>query len=378
MFQAQKMESLSRMAGAIAHRFNNLLMGVIGNLELAKMLAGEDSRVAKKISQAESASHRAVDLGKLMLMYVGQIGTNRVVCSLSDVIEKTLPLVQASAPTGIVFETELDANLPPVEADIASLQHVLMNLASNAWESFEDEQGLIHIETTIANVPETFADGFVENETLPNGDYLCLTVTDNGSGMDKETRERMFDPFYTTKFTGRGLGLSAVLGIVRAHKGGIVVYSEKNISTRISILIPPIKKNTNLVFIKSSEERSSIPQKQIILLVDDENDVREVAKQMLENLGCIVIQAANGQTAKQLMEKHQAHINGVICDIKMPDMNGWETIAAIRNIRSDIPFAMVTGFGLTAADMKNKPEPKVLIQKPYRQDNLLTFLKTLK
>ncbi len=379
MLQAQKMESLSRMAGAIAHHFNNLLMGVVGNLELARMLVDQNSRVTEKINQAEKASQRAIDLGKLMLMYVGQMGTDKVICNLADIVKKTLPLLQASAPSGVHFETELDEKLPPIQADVGSVQHILMNLASNSWESFSDGKGLIHIELTMANVPETFNESFVENESLPEGDYICLNFTDNGSGMDEQTKEQMFDPFFTTKFPGRGLGLSAVLGIVRSHQGGIAVFSEKDISTRISILFPPLKKETEQVFIiPENEETVSVEQKPVILLIDDENDVREVAKQMLENLGCIIIQASNGHDAIEIMKKQTKTVNGIVCDIKMPGFDGWKTMNELRNICPKTPIALVTGFGLTVEDIQKKSQPDLLIQKPYKFQNLLTFLKTLK
>jgi PAS domain S-box-containing protein len=371
--QAQKIESLSRMAGAIAHRFNNLLMGIIGNLELAKMLIDQDSRAVEKLKQAESAAQRATDLGKLMLMYVGQIGTTRALCCVSEIVENLMPLLRASAPSDVRFETDFESDLPLVSANISSLHQVVMNLVSNAWESFDEEAGIIHLETMAVRIPETFNEKLVENEILPPGDYICLSVTDNGSGMDGGTIDRMFDPFFTTKFTGRGLGLSSVLGIVRAHGGGISVMSEQGVSTRITVLFPVVE-SSRVLNHKVDNTQPELNRK-LVLLVDDDGDIREVARQMLENLGCLVIEAGDGIQAIELFEKNKTAVSCVICDIKMPDLDGWQTMEAIRKIRPDIPVVLVTGYGLTSAEMENRPEPYALIQKPYRLQNLLNILK---
>lgn len=372
--QAQKIESLSRMAGAIAHRFNNLLMGIIGNLELIRMQTDPGDKMLDKIGQAENAAQRATDLGRLMLTYVGQVGTNRVNCDLTDVTQRVMPLLTASAPSGTKFETEFVDDLPMISADVSGLHQIIMNLASNSWESFESNGGLIHLETGFMDVTEDFDDALVDNETLSPGEYVYFAITDNGSGMDKETVDRMFDPFFSTKFTGRGLGLSTVLGIVRAHEGAISVISEKGISTRVTVWFPALKEKRMAL---QSVFGQDIPESYVsktVLLADDEDDVREVARQMLEKLGYTVITASDGDEAVRVFEANQASLDYVICDIKMPGRDGWDTMNAIRKIRPDVPFFLVTGYGLTAGEMENRPKPDGIIQKPYRFQNLLKAL----
>ena len=369
--QAQKVESLSRMAGAIAHRFNNLLMGIIGNLELIKMQVGPEHRVTDKLQQAESAAQRATELGRLMLTYVGQVGTNRVQCDLTDVTRRLMPLLIASAPSNVKFEMEFVNDLPLINADVSGIHQIILNLASNSWESFGSEGGLIHLETGFQEITEDFDEPLVENEPLSVGDYVYFAITDNGSGMDKETVDRMFDPFFSTKFTGRGLGLSTVLGIVRAHEGAISVISEKGISTRVTLWFPALKERRMALQSVFGHEISENFISKVVLLADDENDVREVARQMLEKLGYSVIEASDGDQALELFEKNQSQIDYVICDVKMPGRDGWETMEAIRKIRPDVPVILVTGYGLTASEMENLPKPDGMIQKPYRFQNLI-------
>lgn len=372
--QAQKVESLSRMAGAIAHRFNNLLMGIIGNLELIRMQVDPESRILDKLNQAESAAQRATDLGRLMLTYVGQVGTNRVHCDLTDVTRRLMPLLTASAPSCVKFEMEFTENLPMISADVGGLHQIIMNLASNSWESFGADGGRIHLETGLHEITDDFDEPLVENEMLRPGDYVYFAITDNGSGMDKETVDRMFDPFFSTKFTGRGLGLSTVLGIVRAHEGAISVISEKGISTRVTLWFPALKeKRVALQSVFGQEMPEGFVNK-VILLADDEDDVREVALQMLEKLGYSVIPVSDGEKAVTVFESNPSIIDYVICDVKMPGRDGWDVMDSIRRIRSDVPVILVTGFGVTDSEMQHRSKPDGMIQKPYRFQNLIKVL----
>lgn len=375
VYQIQRAESLSRMASAITHRFNNLVMGVIGNLELAKKFVSDDNRVVEKILMAEKAAQQASDLGKLILTHAGQIETKRVPCDISEVIEDLLPLMRASVPVGVLIETDLAVDLPKVSADLDSLNMVILNLVNNARESFTDGGGIILLETRNVLFSDTYSEKLVENRKFPKGEYVVMSITDNGMGMDKATVDRMFDPFFTTKGSRRGLGLSSVMGIVQAHGGDISVLSEKGVSTRISVLLPVIKEEETESHKNGCEVFEQ--EKKLILLADDDEDVREVTRQMLENLGCQVIEAENGSQAIALFKEHHSQVACVLCDVKMPDLDGWQTMEAIQSIRLNTPIVLVSGHSLSAKQMKDRPKPHAWIQKPFRMHVLINILKQI-
>lgn len=372
VYQLQRAESLGRMASAITHRFNNLVMGVLGNLELAKKFVNQDMRAIEKIRLAEKAAQQASDLGKLILTHAGKIESKRMPCNLSETIRDLFPLMQASVPSGVYFSTDLALDLPMISADLDSLNMVILNLVNNAWESFTDGSGIIHLETQSVILPDTFNEEFIDKRKLPKGEYIAMSITDNGSGMDEMTIKQMFEPFFTTKRFRRGLGLSLVMGIVQAHGGDISVLSEKGVSTRITVLLPVAKENEI-----NNDDDQAFEEGKLVLLADDDKSIREVMRQMLENLGCKVLEANNGSQAVELFEKNHSQVTCVLCDIKMPDMDGWQTMEAIQSIRPHTPVILVSGQSLTAKQMKDRPKPHAWIQKPFRMHVLINILKQI-
>jgi PAS domain S-box-containing protein len=235
MAEAQKMESLGVMAGAVAHHFNNLLHVVMGNLELARDggLEGLDF-----IDNAEDAARRAAELSRLMLTYVGQNPGKKKAVDLSDHCRRMMPLVRAALPDAIRLRTRFPEGLPPVVADLSQIQQMILGLATNAAEAMGQLGGDLRLSMDpFHGEPGTPGERAVQ-EDLPEGAYIRLTVSDTGGGMAPETRSRIFDPFFTTKATGRGMGLAVALGIVRGHGGTLSVESAPEEGTTVRIWLP--------------------------------------------------------------------------------------------------------------------------------------------
>ncbi|RME84870.1 MAG: response regulator, partial [Zetaproteobacteria bacterium] len=264
---------------------------------------------------------------------------------------------------------DLADNLPPIYADPAQLRQVVMNLVINASEAIGEKSGAITIRTGVMHADEAYLrTTFVPEEKIKPGRYVFLEVSDTGSGMDAATMARIFEPFFTTKFTGRGLGLSAVLGIVRAHHGAIKVYSEPGKGTTVKVLFPVMEKEDPT----GEGERAAKRGSGLVLVVDDEESVREVAAIVLEEAGFKVLTAANGEEAVALMRAHAKEVIGVVLDLTMPGMDGGETLSALRRIREDVPVILSSGYNeeMAAARFAGKRLAGFL-QKPYRPTELV-------
>jgi len=237
--QTRKTESLGRMAGAVAHHFNNLLFIVSGNLELIREDLPPQSEAEKNLDDAEKAIHRATNLGRLMLTYVGQGANISSRCDLSLEASRIVPLVEPAMPDNVRLEVELASDLPGVDIGPDEVCRIVTNLVENAWESLEGRAGTIRTVTGKTSCDQAYLEraDWVDEGCTP-GKYVYIEVADKGCGMDAETIERMFDPFYTTKFTGRGLGLSTVVGVVRICGGAVVVSSEPGTGSTVRVLFP--------------------------------------------------------------------------------------------------------------------------------------------
>ncbi|MCP4109441.1 MAG: response regulator [Desulfobacteraceae bacterium] len=238
--QARKAESLGRMAGAVAHHFNNLLFVVSGNLELVRDDLSPQSQAVEFLYNAEEAVQKAIDLGRLMLTYVGQGEEERTVsmCDLTKIVSKIAPLAETSLPDNVHLQLELMPGLPQVKISPDSARRIMMNLVENAWESMEGKTGIVRSVTGKTSCSRSCLEQAAWVGKCEPGEYVYLEVADNGCGMNAETIERMFDPFFTTKFTGRGLGLASVAGIVRSGGGAIAVSSKSGAGTEVRVLFP--------------------------------------------------------------------------------------------------------------------------------------------
>jgi PAS domain S-box-containing protein len=342
MQRAQKLESLGILAGGIAHDFNNLLTAILGHANLAMLELPAESGVRPSIKAIEDASHRAADLCRQMLAYAGMGRFMVEPVNLSFIVQELTHLLQVSVSKKAMLRCNLGSDLPAIDADPTQVRQVIMNLVINASEAIGDKEGIVAVTTGVMQCDEAYLRESHTAEILPPGTYVFVEVDDTGCGMDANTRARIFDPFFTSKFPGRGLGLAAVLGIVRSHKGAIKLESEPGKGTSFRVLFPASKA-------AAAEEPAKMPRlftgSGLILLVDDEEPVREVAKTILERCGYQVVTATNGREAISIFRERSAEIACVLLDLTMPQMDGEETYYELRRIRENARVILSSGYG---------------------------------
>ncbi|MGP8247529.1 MAG: PAS domain-containing protein [Bryobacteraceae bacterium] len=362
--EAQKLESLGLLAGGVAHDFNNLLVGVIGNASLAQEMLSPDHPAGDLLEGVMKAGEQAAHLTRQMLAYAGKGKFLVEALNLSSVIPEMAALVRTSISKKIALRLDLEDDLPPVEADRGQLQQVFMNLALNAAEAIGGQDGLIAIKAGVQEVDERYARLHPEATALPPGRCVRLEVRDTCCGMDEATRARIFDPFFSTKFTGRGLGLAAVAGILRGHRGAIMVSSTPGKGSCFTVLLP--------VAAGAAEERPAAARgpaphgSGAILVVDDEKLVREMVKRVLERHGYTVLLAESGLAALDLLRRYIGAIALVLLDLNMPRMSGEEALAELRKIRPEVKVLVSSGYSESETMALFKGQPVTgFIQKPY-------------
>jgi len=376
MQHAQKLESLGVLAGGIAHDFNNLLVGVIGNAELALTELPPESPARYGLREIEKAGQRAADLCRQMLAYSGKGRFVVEPINLSRLVEETTHLIEVSVSKKAVVKYDLTQGLPAVEADATQLRQVVMNLITNASEAIGDKSGVITIRTGMMEADRACLATAYMDEELPEGAYVYLEVADTGCGMDEETLSRIFDPFFSTKFTGRGLGLAATLGIIRGHHGAVKIYSEPGKGTTFKVLLPCLDEpaaDARKQKAADEEWHSSAT----VLVVDDEETARTIAKRMLGPAGLTVLTAADGCEAIEVFREHAGEIDAVLLDLTMPHMGGEETFTELRRIRPGVRVVLSSGY--TEEDAVGRFAGKGLvsfIQKPYSRAGLVAALRT--
>jgi hypothetical protein len=366
--QAQKLESIGMLAGGIAHDFNNLLVGVIGNASLAQDLLPPGSPAGELLDAVVKTGEQAAHLTRQMLAYAGKGRFVVEPLNLSDLLPEMTGLVQPSISKKIALHLELDSDLPPIEADRGQMQQVFMNLVLNAAEAIDSDTGMISVKTGVQDVDEPYIRRNLETELSP-GRYVLLEVRDTGSGMDDATRARIFDPFFSTKFQGRGLGLAAVAGIVRGHKGAISVSSVPGKGACFTVLFPAAEGAAAVAQVAA--RNVTFHGTGTILVVDDEQAVRDLARRVLERYGYKVLLADGGPAAINTFKRHPGDISLVILDASMPGMSGAETFPELHKVRPEVKVLVSSGYS-ELETMKAFPGPRVpgFFQKPYSSRGL--------
>ncbi|RMH17642.1 MAG: PAS domain S-box protein [Acidobacteria bacterium] len=377
--RAQRLESLARLAGGIAHDYNNLLTAVLSNASLALRDATPGSPLEDRLRQIESAADRARDLTSQLLTYAGEDELRREPLQLSDLVrsmeEPLRPLIGERA----TLDLQLAAELPLVELDQDQIRQMIHHLVNNAVESLGTERGFITLRTSKLTIDAAYLEDAVLDGEQEPGEYVFLEVSDSGMGMDDETRQRMFEPLFTTKSSASGLGLAVVQGIVRRHGGIIKVFTEAGRGTTVQVLFPPAAE-------RAAERVAAAPAEDVehwrasgtILVVDDQDYVREVSQAILEPHGFQVLVAGDGPQALALYRRHREAIRLVLLDWTMPEMSGEEVFREIRRLAPKAKVIVMSGWrerqvmndlaGLGLAGF---------LQKPFRPEHVITKVREI-
>jgi len=370
MQHTQKLESLGVLAGGIAHDFNNLLAGIMGNTSLALLDLPADSPLRPLLEQAEATARVASELTRQMLAYSGKGRFVIENLDLSELVEEMARLLSVSLPAGAVLRFDISADMPPVEMDASQVRQVVMNLVTNAADAVKGRGGTIGIRTGRETADTGSLSRYWLADGIPGGEFVFVEVSDTGGGMTREVKARLFDPFFTTKKTGRGLGMAAVLGIVRGHKGAIKVSSEPGQGTTIKVLFP-IHPGLATTTSMRAVGAALAPTDALVLVVDDEEPVRTIACLVLERAGCRTVSAANGQEAVDIFATRGDEIDLVLLDLTMPVMDGEETLRALRAIRADIRVLLSSGYNRQDTTARFAGEGLAgFLQKPWTAPDL--------
>lgn len=363
--QAQKMETVGRLAGGVAHDFNNLLTSILGHAELAMIEAPPDSPVYQNLLEVKKSANRASNLTRQLLAFSRRQVIKPEVVNLNDVIANVEKMLRRLIGEDIEMRMSLWPDLGSVKVDPNQFEQILVNLAVNSRDAMPNGGELI-IETSNITLDKDYTHKHI---CVDSGPYVMLAVTDTGCGMDENTREKIFEPFFTTKEVdkGTGLGLSTVYGIVKQHRGYIFVYSEKGQGTTFKIYLPRIEEMPNIQR-KESEVRMVLPQGiETILLVEDDDAVRSVISKTLCNKGYKVLEAVNGAEALKLIRRHDGEkIDLLITDIVMPQMNGKDLAAQLKTALPDIKILFISGYSDMVVTRRPLFETNAnFIQKPF-------------
>jgi signal transduction histidine kinase len=374
--QRQRQESLDRLVGGLAHRFNNLLTTILGYADLARGLLPSQSPLEPMLHEVIQAAHRAADLTQQLLAFAGKGRFVLQLVDLSQLVRDLTPSLQRVTSLTTQLQCQLADNLPLVEADVTRLRQVLTNLVANACEALEDRPGTVTVRTGTLMLEET-SRYFAAPADQPAGNYVFLTVEDTGPGMAPAIRERIFEPFFSTKFQGRGMGLAAVLGIIQSHKGLIQVGSEPGKGSSFQVLLPARAGHAPV----SGEERDAKqtrPALGLVLTVEDNEGAATLVRLTLEGAGYRVLTAGNSQAAIDLFEKHSTDIELVLLNYTLPDLTGTQVLARLPQLRPQQKVVLMTGHN-PAELHQQYPELSfaAVLQKPFTPSELLDVVRRL-
>jgi signal transduction histidine kinase/CheY-like chemotaxis protein len=370
--EAQKLESLGVMAGGIAHDFNNLLTGILGHAELVQGELPTDHPALDAVREIERFARRGADLTSRMLTYAGRAHAAVEPTDLGAITAEMGVLLRSVVPKRTELRLSAAPALPLVEADPAELGQVVMNLITNAAEALPDGEGTVDVRVTAVDADAALLAGFQPPGVLRPGRHVLLEVRDTGAGMDDATRARIFDPFFTTKFTGRGLGLAVVGSVVRRHRGGMALSSAPGAGTTFRILFPASDASA-----VAAAPRPSASQpwagSGTVLVVDDEEAVRSVARKTLERVGFTVATANDGADGLDRFRAMTVPPVAVVLDLTMPRLGGEEVLRTLRAAHPDLPAVISSGY--TGEEWTGRDARTLFLHKPFRPAELVDALR---
>ena len=369
--QLQKSESLGRMAGAIAHHFNNQLQVVMMNLQLAMYETPKNLGSVVNLTEAMQSARKAADVSTLMLTYLGQTTAKYEPLYLCDACQRHLPMLGTAMPQSVVLETDLPSPSPVINANANQIQQILTNLITNAWEAMGETRGVVRL--TVKTLPSSeipAINRFPIDYQAQDQSYACLEVADAGCGIAGKDIEKVFDPFFSTKFVGRGLGLSVVVGIAQAHGGCVTVESRPGKGSVFRVFLPL----TSEAISQKSAIVAQVPKTAdggTVLVIDDEPPLRKAVLLALKRSGFTVLEAKDGVEGVEVFQQHIDEICCVLCDMTMLRLNGWETLTALRKLAPGIPVILASGYNREQVMAGYHPElPQAFLSKPYELANL--------
>jgi len=373
LIQAQKMESIGTLAGGIAHDFNNLLGGILGFASLAKSKVEDHHQITGYLDTIEASATRAAELTSQLLAFArgGRYQVKPI--NVNNVVDETMKIVRRTFDKSIEFKTILSSQLPAVEADAGQIQQVLLNLCVNAKDAM-DGGGMLTIETGAETLTDKYAETHIE---AGPGTYVTLSVSDSGVGIGKKALQKIFEPFFTTKKEGKGtgLGLAMVYGVIKNHGGFVNVYSKLYVGSTFKVYLPA----------SSKPEAKDTPKPEapgtgdeLILVVDDDESMRSLTKEILETRGYEVLLAEDGVGAVEVYEKMQQEISLVILDMVMPIMGGREAFMRLREINPEVKAILSTGYSQSGKAQQILDSGVMgFIQKPFQPNALLSEVRIL-
>lgn len=373
--QAQKMEAIGTLAGGIAHDFNNILTAIFGFGQLTKSRLANDSKASEYLEMMLQSAQRATDLVRQILTFSRQKEQERMPSYLQPIIKESAKLLRASIPSTIAMRIDVDENCGKILADTTQIHQIVMNLCTNAYHAMKENGGILTValEPVSVSLEEHF-----EKPSLAVGNYIRLTVSDTGCGMDAALQERIFDPYFTTKELnqGTGLGLSVVHGIVKGHDGHISVDSEPGRGTTFKVMFP----------CREGEKSENRPEKKIsaeiqggnerLLVVDDEKDIVQMCYEALTSLGYQVTTTTSSQEALAIIEKNLHSLDLLITDQTMPKLTGIRLAAKVKMLRQNLPIILCSGHESRAEELKLDDNISAFAQKPILPDALARLVRS--
>jgi signal transduction histidine kinase len=373
LFQSQKMESVGRLAGGIAHDFNNLLTGIMGYASLSLKAIPEGTQISKNIQTIIDVSIRATHLVKQLLLFSRKIPLEFRVVDVNNLIEENVEFIRRMVEETVDIKLDLQENLPKVKSDVGQFTQVLINFAVNARDAM-DGIGTLEFKTVTVSANK---EKIGENQPHDAKEYVLISVTDTGCGIEEENLSKIFDPFYSTKEVGKGtgLGLSIVYSIVTGHGGWIDVHSTKGEGTSFEVYIPAMTdedlENANLESAVLGEGiRSLISGKETVLIVEDEEVLRSYSSEMLKDLGYNVLMASDGEEALVVFQENLEVIDLVVSDMVMPKKTGIELFSDLKQIKPDVKFILVTGYCIEEVEGHVLRDMKAILMKPYTMEKI--------
>jgi PAS domain S-box-containing protein len=367
----QKLETLGVMTAGIAHDFNNLVGSILAVAELAQMELDQGHSPRGEIEGIKTVASRASQIVRELMIYCGQDKAKREPVDISRLVEDTLELLRVSISKHATLRTDLDSNLPSVHGSAAQLRQVVMNLIINASEALGEMDGVIHVATSQINAEPGEEEGAAQG-------YVRLEVSDTGCGMPESVRTRIFDPFFSTKFAGRGMGLAVVQGIVRDHAGVITLISEPGRGTTFQIVLPcdgeapGVRQEapTRVANVRADEKTGAV------LLVDDEEVLRTAVAALLRRRGYAVIEASDGTAAIGLLRTSNSEIDAMLLDVTLPGVSSREVFEEARLLRPAVTIVLTSAHSKEAVDVTFAGlTVERFIRKPFQMDDLMGMLR---